>query len=517
MKKRVHVLFCLMGPPTKSYCYIFTACFLLVCFSLYAAETKSVQVNHRISDFEKSKRNSSFAFDRKGVALSSNINSASLISPIIENEFPFNAVGPHWLVDLPEGSSIDVYIRVSSDGQNWSKWILSPEDEEPVANFTEAGRPNPFAGDRVGTLVFVNPDNRFVQYRVDFKKSDNSKPFLRRISLNLINSTEGPTIEEIVKSNSEILITKSSSSVPKPRIFKRSEWAARPPKASYQLTTAGHLCFHHTAGASEWDVQDWDDCAARVRAIQNFHMDTRGWNDIGYNYTICKFGHIFQAREDDNDAHDVHAAHDGFNRGSMGVSSMGYFHPPYNQNPTPELLNALYRLFAWKCDERSIDPHGRSLYAAFGAVRDHIYGHREVRATACPGDILFAQKAAIKDSVAQIISDFTTGVDEASDSSPESFALLQSYPNPFAITHDQKATSVRISFHLQRGEQVRLSIYNALGQEIRVLDESFLSAGSHIFYWDQKDQMGRNLSAGLYFYRLKTMARVEQKKLLLVN
>ncbi len=164
---------------------------------------------------------------------------------------------------------------------------------------------------------------------------------------------------------------------------------------------AGHIAFHHTATIEDWSARTWEECAARVRAIQAFHMDTNGWNDLGYAYVICKHGHVFQAREDDDDATDVQGAHDGFNRGSTGISVLGYFHPPVDHQPTAAQVSSLVDLMAWIAGRRGIDPLGRGLYEAFGAPVDNVYGHREVKATDCPGDRLFALKELIRASVAE--------------------------------------------------------------------------------------------------------------------
>jgi hypothetical protein len=149
-----------------------------------------------------------------------------------------------------------------------------------------------------------------------------------------------------------------------------------------------------------------EECAAQVRGIQAFHQDTREWNDVGYSYLICGTGEVFQAREDDDDTTDVWGAHDGFNRGSMSVSLMGYFHPPYNQIPSPVMLDSLVRTLAWMADLRGVDPLDSSLYEAFGAVRTNIYGHREVRATDCPGDTIFAMKDSLRTAVAAALEQY---------------------------------------------------------------------------------------------------------------
>jgi len=138
-----------------------------------------------------------------------------------------------------------------------------------------------------------------------------------------------------------------------------------------------------------------------MRSIQAFHMETNGWNDIGYAWAICRHGDVFQAREDDDDATDVWGAHDGWNRGSTGITVFGYFHPPVNHQPTDAQISALTDLVAWIASLREIDPLGRSLYEAFGAPVDNVYGHREVKATDCPGDHLFALKELIRRSASE--------------------------------------------------------------------------------------------------------------------
>ncbi|MDZ7268637.1 MAG: N-acetylmuramoyl-L-alanine amidase [candidate division KSB1 bacterium] len=475
-----------------------------------AAETRSLQIIHTAGDFRAGGQQPGLQLTRLVLMLSPDARHATYVSPPIASPFPFNAIGPHWLAAIPAGAALQVAVRVSADGEHWGDWLPVPAEEEVIAAVTEDGRPNPFAGDQPGALVFVDPRSRWVQYRLTLS---GNTPQVERMCLQLINSMEGPTIPDRGQPEEGAVSPAKPGSVPKPRIYKRAEWGARPPSMAYQYTTAKHLGFHHTAGVSDFTVGSYTDCAARVRAIQAYHMDTNGWIDIGYNYTICKHGHIFQAREDDNDATDVRGAHDGYNAGSMGVSALGYFHPPYNHQPTPELMHALHSLLAWKCDERGIDPKGASLYAAYGAVRDHIYGHREVGATACPGDILFARKAAIRDSVAYIIGQFATSVAESP--APASYQLLQCHPNPYAPAGGAAAMMIRI--FLPNAEVATLAVYNLLGRRVRLLHDHLLPAGQNLWRWNGRDDEGRLQPAGVYLVRLHTATQTRQTKILLVK
>lgn len=481
----------------------------------HASETKSVQRVHTGEHFPQGALQSGLRVQQETLTLAPMAATSSYVSPIVVNDFSFNAIGPHWHAQLPEYADLKLYVRVSIEGEHWGDWIFVPQEEGPIDELTEGGRPNPFAGDQTGALVFVHPESRFVQYRFDFIAGPQGSPRLRRMALQLINSMEGPSLEPAGHAPDKHEQNAHTAAVPKPKIYKRAEWGARSPSSGYLYTRANHIGFHHTAGVADFNVGNLNDCAARVRAIQAYHMDSNGWIDIGYNYAICKHGHIFQAREDDNDANDVHGAHDGFNAGSMGVSTLGYFHAPYNQQPTPEMLHALQLLMAWKCDERNIDPKAASLYAAYGAVRDNIYGHREVRATACPGDILFTKKQAIRDSVAQIIRDAVTGVHENTAPLPLSFQLLQSYPNPFSAS--APGAPAKIIVNLPSPETAELAIYNTLGQRVRLLQNRFMPAGQHEVFWEGRNEEGRQQAAGLYFVRLTTSTQTQQIKLLLVK
>ncbi len=341
--------------------------------------------------------------------------SALYASPPLDAGIPFSAIGPHWQGD----PGAEVEIAVSPDGNTWGRWIPAPS-EETIDPLREDGTSNLFGGDALGPLVFVSPDSRWVRYRVRLPARGDGEPSLSRVGFHLIDAGPG-TIESAPPMEPDTVAAPGAtgrhhsrasgvrralapvpeepepvSSAPRPSILRRGAWGARPPKYAYSYTRAGHVGVHHTASVDDFTASTRDECAARLRAIQAFHMDTNGWNDIGYAWVVCRHGDVFQGREDDDDSTDVQGAHDGFNRESTGLSLLGYFHPPYDQHPTAEQLDSLVDLIAWISGLRRIDPEGRSFYEAFGADVDNVYGHREVKETSCPGDHLFALKELLR-------------------------------------------------------------------------------------------------------------------------
>ena len=89
--------------------------------------------------------------------------------------------------------------------------------------------------------------------------------------------------------------------------------------------------------------------------------------------------------------------------------------------------------------------------------------------------------------------------DENSNGLPKVFTLDQNYPNPFNL-----ATELRY-FVPEKYQSVFVSlrIYNLLGQGIRTLVNETQNSGRHSVTWDGKDDKGRVVSSGIYFYRLE--------------
>ena len=90
---------------------------------------------------------------------------------------------------------------------------------------------------------------------------------------------------------------------------------------------------------------------------------------------------------------------------------------------------------------------------------------------------------------------------------PNEFSLLQNFPNPFN-------PQTRISYALPEGVNVRVSIHNILGQTVRTLVDSYQEAGFKNVVWDGADESGRQVSSGLYFYRLEAGSFVAVRKMM---
>jgi len=103
-----------------------------------------------------------------------------------------------------------------------------------------------------------------------------------------------------------------------------------------------------------------------------------------------------------------------------------------------------------------------------------------------------------------------TDTDEDNATLPQSFSLEQNHPNPFN-------PSTVIKFALDRDSEIRLDIFNLLGQKVRTLTDNLYPAGQYSLTWDGTDDRGRQVSSGVYLYRLQNENRSLSRKMTLLK
>jgi len=105
-----------------------------------------------------------------------------------------------------------------------------------------------------------------------------------------------------------------------------------------------------------------------------------------------------------------------------------------------------------------------------------------------------------------IIADVNDGEDRV----PSAFQLEQNYPNPF----NPRTT---IEYSIPARMEVTFEIYNLLGQKIYETGRASMAAGGHSIAWDGKDNSGREVPSGIYFYRLTAGEYCQTKKMVLLR
>ncbi|XP_053545201.1 peptidoglycan-recognition protein SC2 [Bombina bombina] len=153
-----------------------------------------------------------------------------------------------------------------------------------------------------------------------------------------------------------------------PTIISKSQWGGRAPTCRTAMATpVTYVIIHHTAGAS---CTTQSACITQVKNIQNMHMTTNEWCDIGYSFLVGEDGNIYEGRGWTS----VGAHAPNYNSNSIGINIIGTF---TSRNPNAAAQNAAKALISCGVTKGYI----KSAYI--------LKGHRNVTATECPGNTFY--------------------------------------------------------------------------------------------------------------------------------
>jgi N-acetylmuramoyl-L-alanine amidase len=289
----------------------------------------------------------------------------------------FNLVGMRWRGRAEPG----IRLRVRRPGGGWSHW-------ESLAAHADHN-PDPRGGERaVGSSdpIWVGTGDA-VQYRLSRRV-----PGLRLHFVN-VGRYAHPRLR--------------AAQDPQPDFVTRAEWGASqcPPREGplYGSVKAVHV--HHTVSLNDYAPSEGP---AIVLAICRYHRNSNGWNDVGYNALIDKYGVLYEGRAGGLDKAVVGAQAQGFNSETAGIASIA---DHTTVAATPETLSGLARYIRWKLAVHGQPLSGRvtltsaggsaSRYGAGARVTvERVLGHRDTGRTACPGELLYAQLADLRSMVA---------------------------------------------------------------------------------------------------------------------
>ncbi|MGP3982069.1 FG-GAP-like repeat-containing protein [Streptomyces sp. KR80] len=198
--------------------------------------------------------------------------------------------------------------------------------------------------------------------------------------------------------------TAPPSTVTKPSIVSRAKWGADESKVDDPPTYLDKIdaaFVHHTTDANGYTCAE---TPAILRAIFTYHVQSNGWNDIGYNFLVDKCGTVYEGRAGGVDLPVMGAHTYGFNGYSTGISVIGNY--ATDGKATAPVLNAISRIAAYKLGQYGVDPTGKVTLTAAGdtgkykkgeqATLSTISGHRDGYATECPGANLYSKLPEIR-------------------------------------------------------------------------------------------------------------------------
>jgi hypothetical protein len=318
---------------------------------------------------------------------------------------PFSLLG----FSLPPGAAVEV--RTSADGRRWTSWEpmerLGDDAGGPDPGGPEGAPPSPGAAHAQGDWrdhtepLWVGAAT-WLQVRVEGAALDDVRVHL----VDTLDTGHAPLerTADLLGTTWRFSPAHAGSQREGPPVVRRHEWGAderwRRAEPTYSTDLRG-IVIHHTAGSNSYSREE---APAVVRAIYAYHTRSLGWNDIGYNLLVDRFGTIYEGRAGGLE-HAVIGAHTGgFNSETTGIALMGMHS---TQTATDEAFAALVQATAWKAAIHDLDPLAWTTLRSRGGARhprgQHVdvpvvSGHRTLAPTACPGDAVYARMQDLRDA-----------------------------------------------------------------------------------------------------------------------
>lgn len=294
------------------------------------------------------------------------------VSPVLQADFPFNALESRWDASIPDQATLDLTVRTSADGANWSPWQHLHADTH-ARSADDSGV--------FGDLI-VGAPARFVQYGVATTSGTADRfPRVRSLALTGVNTLTPPpdTVFHAAAAGGITVVPRTGWGADEKLRFDKDNKEIWPP----EYRAIKKVIVHHTVTR---DPES--DPRATLRAIYQYHAISRGWGDIGYNFVIDQQGTIYEGRFGGDRVVGGHALQ--YNWGSIGIAILGTYSDHSISDAARSSLIALVRTKA-----ADLDPIGKGFFIDRDNVMN-VGGHRGVISTSCPGDAFYPQLPNIR-------------------------------------------------------------------------------------------------------------------------
>jgi hypothetical protein len=314
----------------------------------------------------------------------------------------FNLVGLHWR----GGAEPGVSVRTRREGGAWTRW--TPLNAH-VEDAPDPGRGEPMPQGASAPTWVGEAD--WVQYRLTERVSG--------LRLHYVNVEGSATAADRVRTGLRRAAGAATAALignptaraaeSRPGMVSRAEWGASDcrPRSAPEYGEVKAAFVHHTVSANDYTREE---AASVVLGICRYHRNSNGWNDIGYNFLVDKYGTLYEGRAGGTDAAVIGAQAQGYNAQTTGIANLG------THTSTPQssaALDAMARLIRWKLPLHGAPTSGTTTlrsaggdtnrYAAGRSVHlNRVAGHRDTNATTCPGSALYAQLPELRARVGSV-------------------------------------------------------------------------------------------------------------------
>jgi hypothetical protein len=373
--------------PLLVFTLLLTGCAAAACLALDAGAARAAG---RVADFEQA------VPEGDSATAAAFVGRARTLPPIAAPR-PFDLLGLRW---RGRAAQPGVAVRVRRASGAWSRWATVPASEDV---------PPRRAGQVSGPLW----TGRAVAYQL---RAARFPPGLKVHFVRVPRPAPGASVPARASGAGEGAASgaggsaRAAASTPgeaAPAIVPRSRWDphnACPPRMPPSYGRVDFAIVHHTETLAPYSRAE---APAVVLGICRFHRNGNGWNDIGYNLLVDRFGTIYEGRAGGVEQPVIGAQAGGWNSMSTGIAMIG----SYVSVPPPLVAQrALVKALAWKLSLAGIPSTGSIVRPSSGGAENRwpagekirfarVSGHRDADSTDCPGGALYALLPRIRAEV----------------------------------------------------------------------------------------------------------------------
>ncbi|XP_069701746.1 peptidoglycan-recognition protein LE-like [Periplaneta americana] len=226
------------------------------------------------------------------------------------------------LATSSEASSSHIQLQHCSEVQIGTRYNYNA----PVSNLHEVPKSDTSLALQIRDSTGVHVGNQYIYNQVVHV----NRPEFYGVSAQLC-------IEAVTSSLDQLAVTNSFSAtdnIPsgKLKVVPRREWLAQPPmkkgtKLHHPLPLVVILHTATEGGSTQAE------CVFLVRTMQSYHIESKGWDDIGYSFLVGGDGSVYVGRGWDTQGSFAY----GYNNRSIGIAFIGTF---INEVPVPKQIAA---------------------------------------------------------------------------------------------------------------------------------------------------------------------------------